>query len=275
MLLGKRLPTGAAELYAIELGEGPPLLFLHGITASAFVWQPVMEKLAGSYHCVAIDQRGHGRSGRPPDGRFGAAAYAGDAAGVAALIGNGRAVIVGHSLGARNAITAGALHPDAVAGVVAIEFTPFIEQAAFDALDARVTGAPASFASVGEVTGYLSARYPGLPAEAVARRAAGGFAERADGTLTPLADAGAMRETCAGLREDLAPDLRRLGVPAVLVRGADSRFVSAAAFRAAQALRPDLPAVVVDGADHYVPEEKPEEVAQIIREFTTKGAPGD
>jgi 2-(acetamidomethylene)succinate hydrolase len=275
MLPGKRLLTGTAELYAIELGEGPPLLFLHGITASAFVWQPVMELLAGSYHCVAIDQRGHGRSGRPADGRFGAAAYAGDAAAVAALIGDGRAVIVGHSLGARNAITAGAARPDAVAGVVAIEFTPFIEQAAFDALDARVTGAPASFGSVGDVTGYLSARYPGLPPDAVARRAAGGFAEQADGTLAPLADAAAMRATCAGLREDLAPDLQRLGVPAVLVRGADSRFVSAGAFGAARALRPDLPGVVVDGADHYVPEEKPEEVAQIIREFSTKGAPGD
>ena len=54
-----------------------------------------------------------------------------------------------------------------------------------------------------------------------------------------------------------------LGVPAVLVRGADSRFLSDQAFRAAAALRPDLPAVVVGGADHYVPEERPAEVAQI------------
>jgi 2-(acetamidomethylene)succinate hydrolase len=267
MLPSKRVRAAAPELYAIELGEGPPLLFLHGVTASSCVWQPVMELLAGSYHCVAIDQRGHGRSGIPPDGRFDAAAYAADAADVAAFIGGGRAVIVGHSLGARNTIAAGAMRPGAAAGVVAIEFTPFIEQAAFDALDARVGGAPTSFGSVGDLTGYLSSRYPGLPRDAVARRAVGGFAERADGSLAALADAGAMRATCAGLRDDLGPDLRRLAVPAVLVRGADSRFVSDAAFRAARALRPDLPGIVVNGAGHYVPEEKPAETARIITEF--------
>lgn len=282
---GKRVQTAAASLYAIELGAGPPLLFLHGVTASAYVWLPVMELLAGAYRCVAIDQRGHGRSGLPPDRRFGTAAYAGDAADVAALIGGGRAVIVGHSLGARNAIAAGATRPGAVAGVVAIEFTPFIEQAALDALDARVAAAPARFAVAGDLAGYLSSRYARLPQDAVARRAEHGFAEQADGSLAPLADAAAMRATCAGLRDDLAPGLRRLAVPAVLVRGADSTFVSATAFRRARALRPDLPGLVVDGADHYVPEEKPAETAAIIREFaagsfasaaaaSTEGGPG-
>jgi 2-(acetamidomethylene)succinate hydrolase len=270
---GKRMLASAAELYAIELGEGPPLLLLHGVTANAYVWLPVMELLADSYHCVAIDQRGHGRTGMPRDGQFDAAAYARDAADLAAFIGCGPVTLVGHSLGARNAIVAGAMRPDAVAGVIAIEFTPFIDKAAFDALDTRVTGGPRSFGDLGDLTGYLSWRYPGLPPDAVSRRASHGYAARADGRLVPLADAGAMRATCAGLREDLAPDLRRLGVPAVLVRGADSRFVSDRAFRAACALRPDLPGIVVEGADHYVPEERPEEVAQIIREFSMEGAP--
>jgi 2-(acetamidomethylene)succinate hydrolase len=264
---GKRMLASAAELYAIELGEGPVLLLLHGVTANAYIWLPVMELLAGSHHCVAIDQRGHGRTGMPRDGQFDAAAYARDAADLAAFIGRGPVVLVGHSLGARNAIVAGAMRPDAVAGVIAIEFTPFIDKAAFDALDTRVTGGPKSFGDLGDLTGYLSWRYPGLRPDAVSRRASHGYAARADGRLAPLADAGAMRATCAGLREDLAPDLRRLGVPAVLVRGADSRFVSEQAFGAARALRPDLPGIVVDGADHYVPEERPEEVAQIIREF--------
>ncbi|HTS97788.1 MAG TPA: alpha/beta hydrolase [Streptosporangiaceae bacterium] len=256
----------AAEFHAIELGDGPSLLLLHGVTANAAIWLPVMELLADSYHAVAVDQRGHGRTGLPRDGRFDAAAYARDAADLAAFLG-GPVVLVGHSLGARNAIVAGAMRPDAVAGVVAIEFTPFIETAAFDALDARVVKGPRSFGDLGDLTGYLSWRYPGLPADAVSRRAAHGYAARADGRLAPLADPAAMQATCAGLREDLAGDLARLGVPAALVRGADSRFVSEPAFAAALELRPDLPGIVVGGADHYVPEERPAEVARIIREF--------
>ena len=215
MTAGTRMLASAAELYAIEAGQGPVLLLLHGVTANAYIWLPVMELLADSYHCVAIDQRGHGRTGMPRDDRFDAAAYARDAADLAAFIGHGPVVLVGHSLGARNAIVAGAMRPDAIAGVVAIEFTPFIGKAAFDALDSRVAGGPRSFGDLGDLTGYLTWRYPGLPADAVSRRARHGYAARADGRLAPLADAGAMRATCAGLREDLAADLRRLAVPAV------------------------------------------------------------
>jgi 2-(acetamidomethylene)succinate hydrolase len=273
MIEGRRMLASAAEFHAIELGEGPPLLLLHGVTANAYIWLPVMELLRDSYHAVAVDQRGHGRTGLPRDGRFDAAAYARDAADLAAFIGRGPVVLVGHSLGARNAIVAGALRPDVIAGVIAIEFVPFVEEAAFDALDSRVVKGPRSFGDLGDLTGYLSWRYPGLPADAVSRRARHGYAARADGRLAPLADPGAMRATCAGLREDLAPDLRRLAVPAVLVRGADSAFVSDQAFRAARALRPDLPGIVIDGADHYVPEERPAEIARIIREFAAERAP--
>jgi 2-(acetamidomethylene)succinate hydrolase len=262
-----RVETPAASLFAVELGHGRPLLFLHGVTASAFVWRPVMDRLSPHYRTVAIDQRGHGRSSIGRDGRFDAAACARDVTDVVAALQAGPAVLVGHSLGARNAIEAGAARPDLIAGVVAIDFTPFIEPAAFDALDARVAGGARTFGDAGEVRAYLSQRYPRLPPDAVGRRARHGYARDGEGRLRPLADAGAMRATCAGLRADLAPALRGLAVPALLARGADSAFVSAAAFAAARALRPDLRAVVVPDADHYVPEERPGQVASIIGEF--------
>ena len=269
-----RVETSSASLFAIELGHGPPILFLHGVTASAFIWPPVMDRLAQRYRTVAIDQRGHGRSGLGRDGRFDAGACARDVTDVAAALRAGPVVLVGHSLGARNAIAAAARRPDLVAGVIAIDFTPFIDPAAFDALDARVAGGARTFGDAGEVVAYLAERYPRLPPDAVARRAQHGYAPDAAGRLRPLADAGAMRATCAGLRADLAPDLSALAVPALLVRGADSAFVSAAAFDAARALRPDLPAIVVAGADHYVPEEQPGRVAEIIGEFGAEAFEG-
>ena len=269
-----RVETSSASLFATELGQGRSILFLHGITANAFIWQPVMDRLAQRYRTVAIDQRGHGRSSTGRDARFDAAACAEDVIGVAAALRAGPVLLVGHSLGARNAIAAGARRPDLIAGVIAIDFTPFIDPAAFDALDARVAGGARTFGDAGEVVAYLAERYPRLPPDAVARRARHGYAPDAAGRLRPLADAGAMRATCAGLRADLAPDLNALAGPALLVRGADSAFVSAAAFAAAQALRPDLPAMVVAGADHYVPEEQPGQVAEIIGEFGAEAFEG-
>jgi 2-(acetamidomethylene)succinate hydrolase len=265
-----RVETFTTSLFAVELGQGRPLLFLHGVTANAFVWRPVMERLAHRYRTVAIDQRGHGRSSIGRDGHFDADACARDVTDVAAALQAGPVLLIGHSLGARNAIVAGARRPDLVAGVIAIDFTPFIAPDVFDALDARVARGGRSFADAAAVTGYLTERYPRLPADAVARRAQYGFAPDAEGRLRPLADAGAMRATCAGLREDLAPDLSALARPALLVRGADSAFVSAGAFAATRTLRPDLRAVVVEGADHYVPEEQPAQVAALVAEFSAE-----
>jgi pimeloyl-ACP methyl ester carboxylesterase len=111
MIPGRRLPTSTAELYSIGLGSGPPLLFLHGVTANCFTWLPVMELLQDSYAVTAVDQPGHGRSGLPRDHRFDAAAYARDTTEVAASLGHGPVVVVGHSLGARNAIAAAARRP--------------------------------------------------------------------------------------------------------------------------------------------------------------------
>jgi pimeloyl-ACP methyl ester carboxylesterase len=59
-------------------------------------------------------------------------------------------------------------------------------------------------------------------------------------------------------------------VPGVLVRGASSALVSPEAFRRTQRLRPDLPAVEVTGADHYVPEERPAAVADIVLSFADR-----
>lgn len=253
-------------LHAIELGEGPVVVLLHGVTANAFVWVPVMEALAGRYRTVAIDQRGHGQSRFGPSSRYDAEAYANDVAEVAAALGGSKVLVVGHSLGARNAIEAASRRPDLVAGAVAIDFAAHVEAPVFQALSARVGTGSKVFSDHGEVTRYLSERYPGLDQAAVARRARSGYVE-VSGGFEPLADPEAMLATCAGLREDLKPALSAIAVPTVLVRGEKSAFVSVEAFAATCKLRPDLRAVVVEGADHYVAEERPVEVARIISEL--------
>ena len=42
--------------------ERPPVLFLHGGNQSAHTWDVVCLALSRRYHCVALDQRGHGDS---------------------------------------------------------------------------------------------------------------------------------------------------------------------------------------------------------------------
>lgn len=239
----------------------PLAVCLHGITANAHVFDPLKELLAARFRVVAVDQRGHGRSRKPVTGYTGED-YARD---IEELI-HEKTLLIGHSLGARNALVAGVRCPARVAAVVAIDFTPYIETEVFDALDARVAGGDQRFASFEEICAYLHARYPRLPPDAVERRARHGY-ERVDGVWRALAAPAAMGKTCVGLREDLAGVLKQIAVPVLLVRGQESRLVSPEAWAKTRALRPDLPAVEIAGADHYVHEEQPAAVAAAVLEF--------
>jgi len=67
--------------------------------------------------------------------------------------------------------------------------------------------------------------------------------------------------------------LRRAAVPALVdagdakARGEDSKLVSRHAWAKTRALRPDIPAQEIAGADHYVPEEQPAAVASAVLDF--------
>jgi 2-(acetamidomethylene)succinate hydrolase len=261
-----RMPVGGGiTLNLRDAGEGRPMVFLHGITANATVWTPILMDLRDSYRVIAVDQRGHGSSDKPASG-YTAEAYAQDVLNLIETLGGTPAIIVGHSLGARNAIVATAIEPALVAGAVAIDFTPFIETEVFDTLEARVKGGDRAFSSREEIVAYLADRYPLMPKDAVERRAKYGYAE-VDGVFRALADPRAMVATVAGLREDLEGPLRKVSKPLVLVRGQESKLVSPAAFERTLRVRPDVQSMVVPGADHYVPEEAPAAIAQAIRKF--------
>src|SRR5262245_46688680 len=97
-------------LSTVERGHGPLLVLLHGITASARVWDPVAERLAARYRVVAVDQRGHGLSEAPEHG-YGADEFAHDVQALVEDLDSGPAVVMGHSMGARNALVAAGRHP--------------------------------------------------------------------------------------------------------------------------------------------------------------------
>ena len=56
--------TGA-KLHYYEAGKGDPILFLHGIPASAYLWRNIIPSLASHARCIAPDLIGMGLSDKP------------------------------------------------------------------------------------------------------------------------------------------------------------------------------------------------------------------
>jgi pimeloyl-ACP methyl ester carboxylesterase len=106
-----------------KAGEGPPIVLCHGITATRRSVVHGSRRLErGGNTVIAYDARGHGESDpAPAGGGYGYPELVGDLEIlVADEVGEGSFVLAGHSMGAHTAVSYALLHPDRVAGLVAI-----------------------------------------------------------------------------------------------------------------------------------------------------------
>jgi len=112
--------------------QGPPLVFLHGVSRRALSFGSHLEAFASEWHVFALDARGHGCSARAP-GQYAWLDYVDDL--VAFLEAQIRepAVLIGHSLGGVQALGAAAEIPRLVNGMI-LEDPPLyaIENTDFD-----------------------------------------------------------------------------------------------------------------------------------------------
>lgn len=110
------------HLSYLDLGQGKPLLFIHGFTGTALGdLGSLIAEFEGNYHVIAPDLRGYGAS-RPPNRDFPPDFYQRDAADMAALLDAvrpGPVVVLGFSDGAEVSLLLAAARPDLVRGVVA------------------------------------------------------------------------------------------------------------------------------------------------------------
>jgi pimeloyl-ACP methyl ester carboxylesterase len=89
------------ELFYEERGEGPPLVFLHGLGSSSADWAFQLEHFSERFRCVAFDLPGSGRSKdlKHPQGPFTIGGYARAVAAAMKQLGLAPAHVVGLSMG--------------------------------------------------------------------------------------------------------------------------------------------------------------------------------
>lgn len=93
------VPThDGGSVHLVEVGEGRPLVLLHGVTLAAEVWAPIMHLVADRFRVIALDVRGHGQSVVGDDG-VGRVAAAHDLATVLETLDLRDAIVMGHSMG--------------------------------------------------------------------------------------------------------------------------------------------------------------------------------
>jgi haloalkane dehalogenase len=121
----RRLRVMGRNLSAVDEGRGPIVVFLHGNVIHSYAWRNIIPYLAQRYRCIALDNIGMGGSdliqpSGPGTYSFDEVfAYTDAALEVADL--DDRVILVGHELGALQAIRWARRHADRVAGLVLLE----------------------------------------------------------------------------------------------------------------------------------------------------------
>jgi pimeloyl-ACP methyl ester carboxylesterase len=103
------------DLHATEIGQGEPIVFIHGAFDPAEETFGKQKELADQYRVVLVDRRGYGES--PAADRLDFDAQVDD---IMSVVGNG-AHLVGQSFGGLLCLLAAAAHPQAVWTLTVIE----------------------------------------------------------------------------------------------------------------------------------------------------------
>ncbi len=113
---------GGVSLAADASGKGPPIVLLHGLTATRrYVVMGSKSLERSGHHVVAYDARGHGKSSPAPDrSAYGYPELVGDLQALLDELGIERAVLAGASMGAHTSLRLAMEHPERVGGLVVI-----------------------------------------------------------------------------------------------------------------------------------------------------------
>jgi pimeloyl-ACP methyl ester carboxylesterase len=108
---------GSLDFYYEEHGTGDPLLLIMGLAADSTAWMFQVPEFSQHYRTIVFDNRGVGRSAKPP-GPYTIHEMADDAAGLLDVLHVARAHVVGVSMGGMIAQELALRHPERVHGLV-------------------------------------------------------------------------------------------------------------------------------------------------------------
>jgi pimeloyl-ACP methyl ester carboxylesterase len=92
--------VNGTTIYAEQAGEGPSVIFVHGMCGDARVWADQVERLSDRFRCTTYDRRGHTRSRRTEVTET-VELHADDLAGLITALDLAPTLVVGSSGGAR------------------------------------------------------------------------------------------------------------------------------------------------------------------------------
>jgi esterase len=246
-----------------------PLLFLHGGGLNAHTWDLVCLALRGEYHCLALDQRGHGDSEWSPVGDYSLPSQVRDVEDFIEKLGLKRPLMVGHSMGGFAAMAYAAKFARRMAGLVLVDIAPELNPSG----TARIRNFLAQDRELDSVDVFVerAMAFNPLRNPALLRRSLlHNLRELPNGKWTWKHDPNRARPTPESLRArqaEIMNEVAHMTCPTLVLRGAKSDVLtdeSAASFASAL---PNGRWMRIEDAAHTVQGDNPRGLVEALRPF--------
>ncbi|MFD3485822.1 alpha/beta fold hydrolase [Streptomyces sp. NPDC058665] len=250
-------------------GATPGVLLLHGLMGRASHWAATARWLSGRHRAVALDQRGHGLSAKPPDASYTREAYVSDAEAVVEQLGLAPVTLVGHAMGALTAWQLAAKRPDLVGALVISDMRASALGAASQRLwDDWFRAWPLPFKTLADVRKWFGEDDPWLEGPNPGRGEffAEVMTERADGWWPVFSRRQMLTSRATWVYDAHWEELAQVRCPTLVVRGLDGELGRAEAQEMVRVL-PRGEYAEVDDAGHLVHYDQPEAWRAAIEPF--------
>jgi len=237
------------------VGEGPPILLLHGLASSGIDWFPIAPALASRHRLLLMDLRGHGHSSLPQANGYGMEAMAGDAWRLLEALAVDKPHVIGLSLGGCVALQMVCQRPAALDRLVLVN--TFAHLRSNGLLASRVLRLRRS---LGDIDGLAHVVATSLFNDPAVQAFA---AERLRRN-----DMGAIRRTMAVLALfDVRRRLSRIPNPVLVLAGDRDRTVPSYCTEELAGGLPQARLHIIADAGHALPYDQPDAFVAAVRSF--------
>jgi len=245
-------------------GDGPPILFVHGFPLSGRLWDSVVAELRSRYRCVVPDLRGHGESEATPSVTMGG--YADDLVRLLDVLDEHHpAVVVGMSMGGYVAFELCRRYPARVSAL-ALTNTRAQADTAEAARGRRETAQRVLIEGSSVVAEAMAGKLFGPDAPEELKQE---WREIMAGT-PPLGVAAALEAMAS--REASFDTLSGFQGPVLVVAGAEDGITPIEDAEAMCAAADHSRLVIIPGAGHMTPVERPLELSVALESFVDEAA---
>jgi len=269
------------ELNYREMGEGNPLIILHGLYGSSDNWLNIGRRLSENHHVYLVDQRNHGRS--PHSNTHTYPAMRDDLLELMYSLGIERANLLGHSMGGKTGVYFAVSYPERVKKLVVVDIAPTgypkLDESNPQALThLNITNAlyNLDITRIKTLKDADQALAESIPYQQVRQFLLKNLKKnKQTGQYQWLLNVSAIRDQLPAIMDGLDPEQfneadRITSIPVMFVRGEKSPYVQEEHIRDIRKIFPQARIETVEGAGHWVHAEKTTEFLKVVRGFMEK-----